>query len=189
MEKSLLEKIKGKEILRNSKEYEEIHLKKKDNEQLVMELNSQYRDSKEVNNLLSKITEVVIDDTVRISLPFYTDFGKHIKFGKNIFINQNVTFVDLGGIIIEDDVLIGPMTRLITVNHLIEPSVRRGLLVNSIRIKKNAWLGANVTVLPGVTIGENSVVSADSTVTKDVPDNVIVAGTPARIIKSITESD
>lgn len=103
MEKSLLEKIKGKEILRNSKEYEEIHLKKKDNEQLVMELNSQYRDSKEVNNLLSKITEVVIDDTVRISLPFYTDFGKHIKFGKNIFINQNVTFVDLGGIIIEDD--------------------------------------------------------------------------------------
>lgn len=83
-------------------------------------------------------------------------------------------------------VLIGPMTRLITVNHLIEPSVRRGLLVNSIRIKKNAWLGANVTVLPGVTIGENSVVSADSTVTKDVPDNVIVAGTPARIIKSIT---
>lgn len=187
MGKSLLEKIKGKEILRNSKEYKEIHLKKKDNDRLVMELNSQYRDSKEVNSLLSEIIEKKIDDTVHISLPFYTDFGKHIKLGKNIFINQNVTFVDLGGIIIEDDVLIGPMSRLITVNHLIEPTIRRGLLVNSIRIKKNAWLGANVTVLPGVTIGENSIVSADTTVTKDVPDNVIVAGTPAKIIKEINK--
>lgn len=96
-----------------------------------------------------------------------------------------MTLVDLGGIFIEDHVLIGPMSRIITVNHLVDPSQRRGLEVQAVRIKKNAWIGANVTVLPGVTIGENSIVAADSTVTKDVPANVIVAGTPAKVIKLI----
>lgn len=93
--------------------------------------------------------------------------------------------VDLGGIVIEDHVLIGPMCRIITVNHLIDPTKRRGLSVAAVKIEENAWLGANVTVLPSVTIGKNAVVAADSTVTKDVPDNVIVAGTPAKVIKEI----
>lgn len=119
-------------------------------------------------------------------MPFYTDFGKHISFGKDIFINQNVTFVDLGGIYLENNVLIGPGSRLLTVNHLVDPLKRRGLLVESIRIKENAWIGANVTILPRVTVGKNTIIAADATVTKDVPDNVIVAGTPARIIKEIT---
>ncbi|HCM90393.1 MULTISPECIES: DapH/DapD/GlmU-related protein [Vagococcus] len=187
MNKQLLNKIIDKKILPLSKEYDEIHAMKKNNEQLVMELNSCYRNSKEVNQLVGQIIDQSIEDTVKISLPFYTDFGKHIELGKNIFINQNVTFVDLGGITIEDDVLIGPMSRLVTVNHLIKPSERRGLQVKPIHIKKNAWLGANVTILPGVTVGENSIVSADSTVTKNVPDNVIVAGTPAKILKVIKE--
>lgn len=74
---------------------------------------------------------------------------------------------------------------MLTVNHLVDPAKRRGIMVDSIRIKENAWIGANVTVLAGVTVGKNAVVAADATVTKDVPDNVIVAGTPARIIKEI----
>ncbi len=182
---NLLNKITNKKILPGSKLFDEIHELKADNDELVINLNSSFRTPTEVNRLLTEITGNKIDDTNHISLPFYTDFGKHIHLGKNIFINQNVTFVDLGGIFIEDHVLIGPTSRIITVNHLIDPSERRGLEVQSVIIKKNAWLGANVTVLPGVTIGQNSIVAADSTVTKDVPDNIIVAGTPAKIIKSI----
>lgn len=187
MKTPLLRKIVNQKIVPGSKEYEEIHLLKKENDRRVMKLNSQYRESKEINHFLSQITEQTIDESVNICLPFYTDFGKHITFGKHIFVNQNVTFVDLGGIIIEDNVLIGPMSRLVTVNHLIHPKERRGLYVQPIHINKNVWLGTNVTVLPGVTIGENSIISADATVTKDVPANVIMAGTPAKILKRITD--
>lgn len=185
----LQQKIVGKEILKNSPLFEEIHLAKQHNERLMMLLNAQYYSNEEVLQRLEKITGQNINSSVKISQPFYSDFGKHIKFGKDIFINQNVTFVDLGGITIEDQVLIGPGSRLITVNHLISPKKRRGIKVEPILIKKNAWIGANVTVLPGITIGENSIVAADSTVTKDVPDNVIVVGSPAKVVRTIEEKD
>ncbi|WP_375180167.1 DapH/DapD/GlmU-related protein [Enterococcus rotai] len=185
----LQKKIVGKEILKDSPLFEEIHYAKHENEQLIMKLNAQYYPNKEVLALLEEITGKTIDSSVKISQPFYSDFGKHITFGKEIFINQNVTFVDLGGITIEDQVLIGPGSRLVTVNHLVSPKNRRGIKVEPIHIKQNAWLGANVTVLPGVTIGENSIVAADSTVTKDVPDNVIVVGSPAKVVRKIEEED
>lgn len=185
----LQKKIVGKEILKDSPLFNEIHLIKKENEQLIMMLNAQYYPNEEILQHLEKITGQTIASSVTVSQPFYSDFGKHITFGKDIFINQNVTFVDLGGIMIEDQVLIGPGSRLITVNHLISPKNRRGIKVEPIRIKKNAWLGTNVTVLPGVTVGENSIVAADSTVTKDVPDNVIVVGSPAKVIRKIEEEE
>ncbi|PZL73710.1 acetyltransferase [Enterococcus plantarum] len=185
----LQKKIVGKEILKDSPLFNEIHLIKKENEQLIMMLNAQYYPNEEILQYLEKITVQTIASSVTVSQPFYSDFGKHITFGKDIFINQNVTFVDLGGIMIEDQVLIGPGSRLITVNHLISPKNRRGIKVEPIRIKKNAWLGTNVTVLPGVTVGENSIVAADSTVTKDVPDNVIVVGSPAKVIRKIEEEE
>lgn len=181
----LLAKIQGIEILPGSHIYDEIHVLKANNEQVVMEMNGKYHKPKEIRRYLQEITGRSIDDSVTVSQPFYTDFGKHISFGKDIFINQNVTFVDLGGIVIEDHVLIGPMCRIISVNHLVDPKKRRGLSVASVKIEENAWLGANVTILPGVTVGKNSIVAADSTVTKDVPENVIVAGSPAKVIKEI----
>lgn len=183
----LLAKIQGIEIVPGAAIYDEIHELKANNEQLVMAMNEKYRTPNEVRGYLERITGKEIADSVAISLPFYTDYGRHISFGKDIFINQNVMFVDLGGIVIEDHVLIGPMCRIITVNHLVEPKRRRGISVSSVKIEENAWLGANVTVLPGVTVGKNSIVAADSTVTKDVPENVIVAGTPAKIVKEIKE--
>ncbi|WP_041556679.1 DapH/DapD/GlmU-related protein [Carnobacterium sp. 17-4] len=183
--KDLLSRIIRKEIVKGSYYFEEIHEQKVENERLVMELNTGYHTPTEVRTSLEKITGQSIDSSVTVSLPFYTDFGKHISFGKDIFINQNVTFVDLGGVFLEDNVLIGPGARLITVNHLVDPAKRRGIIVDSIRIKENAWIGANATVLAGVTVGKNAIVAADATVTKDVPDNVIVAGTPARITKEI----
>lgn len=183
---NLLEKIKkANEILKDDKLFEEIHIVKEENEKLIAEMNSGYKSNEEILEYLEKITGKSIDKSVTISLPFQTDFGKHITFGKNIFINKDVMFTDLGGITIEDNVLIGPRALLLTVNHILDPSKRRGLTTGEIIIKKNAWIGAGATVLAGVTIGENSVVAANSTVTKDIPDNVIVAGTPARIIKKL----
>lgn len=182
----LLNRIIGKKIVKDSPIFEEIHVQKSENEKLVMELNTSYHSPTEVLAKLEEITGQSIDSSVTVSLPFYTDFGKHISFGKDIFLNQNVTFVDLGGIFLEDRVLIGPGARLLTVNHLVDPVKRRGIFVESIHLKENAWIGANATILAGVTVGKNSIVAADATVTKDVPDNVIVAGTPAIIVKEIS---
>ena len=184
--KSLLERIKETdEILSGDELFEEIHIIKEENEKLISEMNNGYKTNEERIKYLEKITGKEIDKTVVISLPFQTDFGKHITFGKNIFINKEAMFTDLGGIIIEDNVLFGPKVSLLTVNHIIDPIKRRGLTTREIVIKRNAWIGAGVTILAGVTIGENSIVAANSTVTKDVPANMIVAGSPAKIIKKI----
>ncbi|EPX7431913.1 DapH/DapD/GlmU-related protein [Listeria monocytogenes] len=187
IEQDLQKRLVDQEILQGSDLLDEIHEVKQNNEQLIIELNTKYHSKKEVTKYLSDITGKPVDPSVDVSLPFYSDFGKHITFGKNIFINLNVTFVDLGGITIEDNVLIGPGARLVTVNHLVSPKKRRGLRVTPICVKKNAWIGANSTILSGVTIGENAIVAADATVTRDVPANVIVAGSPAKQIRKIIE--
>ncbi len=139
----------------------------------------------EIRERLSEIIESQIDKSTTVFVPFYTNFGKHIKLGKNIFINHACTFLDLGGITIEDDVQIGPKVNLITENHPVDPSKRKYLELKSILIKRNAWIGAGATILPGVTIGENSIVAAGAVVNKDVHDNSIVGGIPAKFIKAI----
>lgn len=97
-------------------------------------------------------------------------------------------FTDLGGIVIEDKVLIAPNVTIISVNHPLNLTKRRGLELKPVRIKENAWVGANATILPGVTVGKNAVVAAGAVVTKNVPDNMVVAGVPAKGIKKIGEN-
>jgi acetyltransferase-like isoleucine patch superfamily enzyme len=142
-------------------------------------------DVAEIRNKLSEIIGSKIDESTGIFAPFYTNFGKHTQIGKNVFINHACSFLDMGGIIIEDDVLIGLKVNLITENHPTDPHNRKTLLCQSIHIKRNAWIGAAATILPGVTVGENAVVAAGSVVTKDVPNNTIVAGVPAKFVKHI----
>ncbi len=142
-------------------------------------------DVAEIRNKLSEIIGSKIDESTGIFAPFYTNFGKHIQIGKNVFINHACSFLDMGGITIEDDVLIGPRVNLVTENHPIDPSNRKNLLCSSILIKKNAWIGAGATILPGVTVGENAVVAAGSVVTKNVPSYTIVSGVPAKHLKNI----
>lgn len=139
----------------------------------------------EVRTRLSEIIQSEIDKSTNIFPPFYTNFGRFISIGKNVFINHACSFLDLGGITIEDNVLIGPKVNLITENHPIAPSERKHLLLQPIHIKRNAWIGAGATILPGVTIGENAVVAAGAVVSKDVADNTIVGGVPAKLMKSI----
>ncbi|MBP9926416.1 MAG: sugar O-acetyltransferase [Cyclobacteriaceae bacterium] len=139
----------------------------------------------EMRDRLSEIIGSEIDKSTNVFVPFHTNFGKHIKLGKNVFINHACSFLDLGGITIEDDVLIGPRVNLTTENHPVDPAKRKFLNLKSILIKRNAWIGAGATILPGVTIGENSIVAAGAVVTKDVPANTIVGGVPAKMIRQL----
>ncbi|MBO9201980.1 MULTISPECIES: sugar O-acetyltransferase [Niastella] len=150
------------------------------------ELNSLITDDlQEIRDVFSRLIGRKVDDSLFLIPPFYTDFGENIVVGKNVFVNHACTFMDRGGITLDDEVLIGPKVNLITTNHPINPSQRRATISKPIVIKRKAWIGVGSTILPGVTIGENSIVAAGSVVTKDVPDNVIVGGIPAKIIKSI----
>jgi len=139
----------------------------------------------EIRERLSELIGSNVDKSSTVFVPFHTNFGKHIKIGKNVFINHACSFLDLGGITIEDDVQIGPRVNLVTENHPIDPATRKNLDLKSIIIKRNAWIGAGATILPGVTVGENSIVAAGAVVNKDVPSNTIVGGIPAKLIKSI----
>jgi len=139
----------------------------------------------EIRDLLSKITDSKIDSSVDVFTPLYINYGKHTKIGKNVFINFDCTFLDLGGITIEDNVLIAPKVSLLSEGHPVSPENRHSLMVGHIHIKKNAWIGAGATILQGVTIGENSIVAAGAIVSSNVPDNTIVGGIPAKVIKKI----
>lgn len=139
----------------------------------------------EIRDRLSQIIGTSLDKSTTVFALFYTNFGRFISIGKHVFINHACSFVDMGGITLEDHVLIGPKVNLITENHPLSPTDRRGMLCKPILIKRNAWIGAGATILPGVTIGENAVVAAGAVVSKDVPDNTVVGGVPAKLIKTI----
>jgi len=145
-----------------------------------------FNDADEVRALLSELIGKKVDDTFLLIPPFYTTGGTDITIGRNVFINQNCTFYDLGGLDIADDVMIGPNVSIITSAHPLEPSQRRAsVIAKPIAIERNVWIAAGATILGGVTVGENSVVAAASVVTKNVPANTLVAGSPARVIRSL----
>ncbi len=145
-----------------------------------------FNDAEEVRALFSDLIGKKVDDSFLLIPPFYTTGGAEINVGRNVFVNQNCTFYDLGGLDIADDVMIGPNVSIIASGHPIEPSQRRSLVVGKpIVIERNVWIAAGATIVGGVTVGENSVVAAGSVVTKDVPPNTLVGGNPARVIRSI----
>lgn len=127
-------------------------------------------------------------DGIRILTPFICDFGNRVKFGKNVFINHSAILSASGGIEFEDGVQLAPGVKIATINH--DFNERHTIYTyGKVTIKKNAWIGMNATICPGVTIGENAVIAAGAVVTKDVPDNVVVAGVPAKIIKELDEKE
>lgn len=157
----------------------------KQTQRIVARLNSGVYSEEEVRDFLAQITGREVDSTLWLIPPFYTDFGRNIHFGKNVFVNSACTFMDRGGIYIDDDVFIGPKVNLITINHDINPFNRNTTICKPIHIEKRVWIGVAATILPGVRIGENSIIGANAVVTKDVPSNTIVGGNPARILKKI----
>jgi len=139
----------------------------------------------EIRDLLSQITNIEIDESTTVFTPLHINYGKHTKIGKNVFVNFDCVFLDLGGITIEDNVLIAPKVSLLSEGHPVLPENRHSLMVGHIHIKRNAWIGAGAIILQGVTIGENAIVAAGAVVSHDVPDNTIVGGIPAKFLKTI----
>ncbi|MBD7957756.1 sugar O-acetyltransferase [Microbacterium sp. Sa4CUA7] len=149
------------------------------------ELNAGYREPARVRELLTQLTGRPVAETVTLFPPFTADFGKNITLGERVFINSGCRFQDQGGITIGDDCLIGHNVVIATLNHDMRPSRRSDLIPSPVVIGRNVWLGANVTVLPGVTIGDDAVVGAGSVVTKDVPAASIAVGSPARVVREV----
>jgi acetyltransferase-like isoleucine patch superfamily enzyme len=190
MEKDIFERERAGEIISlNDPEYGKIAELITEAQKIIAEMNTSYKTPQEVRDLFSQLTDVTVDPTFWMLPPFYTDFGKNIRVGKNVFVNHCCEFMDRGGITLEDNVLIGPKVNLITINHPIEPSQRRSSFCAPILIKRNAWIGVGVSIMPGVTIGENAVVAANAVVTKDVATNTIVGGIPAKVIKTINQEN
>lgn len=159
---------------------------------LLAEFNALKSSEVEKREALMKKMFASCGENCYIQPPFYANWsGHHIHMGKNVYANFNLTVVDDGEVYIGDYVMIGPNVTIATAGHPVQPELRRRAIQYNlpVHIKENVWLGAGVIVLPGVTIGENSVIGAGSVVTKDVPPNVVAVGNPCRVLREIGEKD
>ena len=156
-------------------------------QKITMEINTKFHEPDEMAELFSKLIGKPVGEDFGLFPPFYTDFGKNITIGNQVFINSDCKFQDQGGIFIDDGALIGHGVVLATLNHDLDPDKRQQLHPAPIHIGKRVWIGANATITQGVTIGDNAVVAAGAVVNKDVPANAIVGGVPARFIRSIDD--
>ena len=152
-----------------------------------MELNTKYHTPEELREIMGRLIGKQVDRSFRMFPPFYTDFGKNITIGKDVFINSGCHFQDQGGIEIGDGALIGHNVVLATINHDLNPKENRKNHYAAIKIGAHVWIGSNATVLPGVTIGDYAVVAAGAVVTRDVPAMTVVGGVPAKVLKVVRE--
>lgn len=175
----------GKEVIANS----DIHIYMGELAQEALKytnhLNNHYHSPDEVRSVMEKITNKKIDSSFSMFPPFYTDCGKNLTIGKNVFFNSGCKIQDQGGVYIGDGVLLGHNVVIATLNHSQEPHKRANLIPAPVNIGDNVWVGANATICPGVTIGDGAIIAAGAVVTKDVAKNTIVGGIPARFIKNI----
>lgn len=175
--------LNGEAVAFSDPDYSKISNACNETRKLLVRLNTA-SDSEEIRKLVSEITGTEVDATTMVFPPFQINYGRNTRIGKGVFINFDCTFLDLGGITIDDNVMLAPKVSLLSEGHPVAVN-RQTLTTGSIHIKRNAWIGANATILQGVTIGENAVVAAGAVVSKDVAANTIVGGIPARHIKNI----
>ncbi len=154
-------------------------------QKITMQINTQFHEPEELAALFSELIGKPVGEGFGLFPPFYTDFGKNISIGKNVFINADCKFQDQGGITIDDGALIGHGVVLATLDHDFAPEKRQQLHPAPIHIGKRVWIGANAVVTKGVTIGDNAVVAAGAVVTQDVPADTIVGGVPAKVIRKL----
>ena len=152
---------------------------------ITLQLNNSYHTHEEIIALMSELTGRKVDDSLGLFLPFNTDCGKNIHLGRRVFINSGCKFQDQGGIFIGDDVLVGHNCVIATLNHAEAPERRGDMVPRPVRIGNRVWIGANATILPGVTVGDGVIIAAGAVVTKDVAPRAVVAGVPARVMKTV----
>lgn len=175
----------NKYIVARSEAHECMHYAATEARRITCLINGGFHTAEELRRLFFELIGKEEDESFGMFPPIYTDFGKNITVGKNVFINEGCCFQDQGGIEIGDDCLIGHQVVFATINHNFAPERRGDMSLAPIRLGKRVWIGAHATILAGVTIGDNSIVAAGAVVTKNVPPNVIVGGVPAKIIKEI----
>jgi acetyltransferase-like isoleucine patch superfamily enzyme len=183
LEEFLAHVNRGALIEAGSPQYRFMHEASQDALRVTAELNTGYRTPDEVRALLGELTGREVDESVVVFPPFFSEFGKNLTLGRNVFINLGCRFQDTGGITIGDDTLIGHGSTLTTLNHSVDPDRRADMTPAPIVIGRKVWLGASVTVVPGVTIGAGAIAGAGAVITRDVPANAVVAGVPARILR------
>ena len=156
---------------------------------ITAEINGSYHEPEQLRALFSQLIGQPVDESFALFPPFHTDCGKNIHIGKRVFINMGCKFQDQGGIFIGDGALIGHNVVLATLNHAMSPNQRGTMIPAPIHIGRNVWIGSNATVLPGVTIGDGAIVAAGAVVTRDVPENTIVGGVPASVMRHLCEEE
>jgi hypothetical protein ELI_0084 len=162
-----------------------MHILARNAQKITAKINGKYLSPEKIRKLFFRLIGKKTDESFLLFPPFYTDCGKNITVGKNVFINSGCCFQDQGGITIGDGALIGHQVVLATLNHDLNPERRKSMKAAPIVIGKNVWIGAHATVLAGVSIGDNAVIAAGAVVTKDVPPMTVVAGIPAKTVKSV----
>ncbi len=182
-----LEHVAARRLLAGEEIYEFMNEMSDEARRITCELNNTYHSQEEIRALLSRLFGKEVDDSFRVFPPFYTDFGKNITVGRNVFINACCHFQDHGGVTLGDDCLIGHNVVFATLNHGMAPADRASMSPAPIHLGKNVWVGSNSTILQGVTVGDNAIIAAGSVVTKDVAANTIVGGVPAKYIRNIDE--
>lgn len=175
----------GKSVIGGSEAHHCMHVLSQEALRLTAKLNSSYHAPEDLREIFSELIGKKVDESFNLFPPFYTDCGKNISIGKNVFFNSGCRFQDQGGITIGDNVLVGHNVVMATLNHDIDPDCRADMHPAPIHIGNKVWIGSNATILPGVTVGDGAIIAAGSVVCKDVPSNTMVAGVPAKVIKKI----
>lgn len=175
----------GKTVIAGSKEHLCMSALAQEAMKVTAELNGRYHTPEEIRVLFAELIGKPVDPGFGMFPPFYTDCGKNITIGKNVFFNSGCRLQDQGGITIGDNALIGHNVVMATLNHAFAPEHRGDLCPAPIWIGNRVWIGANATILPGVTVGDGAIIAAGAVVTKDVPDNAVAAGVPAKVVKYV----
>ena len=175
----------GKPVIGGSDVHMMFHQLSQEALKITAEINGKYHTPEQLHDLLEQLWGMEVPKTVGMFPPFNTDCGKNTHIGERVFINSGCKFQDQGGIFIGNDCLLGHNATLCTINHNPNPEHRGDMTFKPIRIENKVWLGANVTICPGVTIGEGAVVAAGAVVTKDVEPRTVVGGVPAKFIKKV----
>lgn len=185
----LTELKSGKTVIAGSDVHNAMHVLAQEALRITSIINQGYHTPEELQELFAQLTDNKVGKNFSVFPPFYTDCGKNLTIGNNVFFNSGCKMQDQGGITIGDGTLMGHNVVLATLNHDEDPDKRGNMHPKPIHIGQNVWIGANVTILPGVTVGDGAIVAAGAVVTKDVPASCVVGGVPAKIMKYIEKRE